>query len=381
MSELAAPIGATEESDAIFASIEEIIADLQAGKMVILTDDEDRENEGDFIVAAEFVTPEIITLMTRQASGIITNPMTVERLQALHLDLMVAENSEALRTAFTVTVDAREGTSTGSSAGDRAHTMRVLADPNAQPSDFNRPGHVNPLMARKGGVLKRAGHTEAAVDLMELAGLQPVGVICEIMGDDGEMARLPELIPLAKKFDVKIGTIADLIKYRRRTEKLIAKVAVAKMPTQYGDFVAHAYTSAVDDNEYVAFVMGDVTTGEPILCRIHLSSPTGDLLDALRLDSEDRLHLALQKIRTAGKGVLLYIQQRGRAYSLPEGKTPEVQTELPPARHADPRNFGIGAQILADLGITSLRYMTNNPTRLAGLAGFGIEITEVVSLR
>jgi 3,4-dihydroxy 2-butanone 4-phosphate synthase / GTP cyclohydrolase II len=378
------------EEPSPFASIEECIADLRDGKMIILVDDEDRENEGDFVMAAEFVTPEAITLMTRHASGIITNPMPLERLEALHLDLMVSDNSEAMRTAFTVTVDAREGTTTGSSAADRALTMRKLADPDARPKDFNRPGHVNPLMARRGGVLKRAGHTEATVDLMHLAGLQPVGVICEIMGDNGEMARLPDLIPLAERFGVKIATIADLIRYRRHTEKLIRKVADAAMPTKWGMFRAHAYLSEVDHNEYVAFVMGDVANGEPTLCRIHSSCVTGDLLDSLRCDCGDQLRQALQNIADAGRGVLLYIEQEGRgiglvnkmrAYELQDKGADTVEANLLLGMKADLRDYGIGAQVLSDLGLKKIRYMTNNPAKLAGLDGFGIEITEIVPLR
>ncbi len=373
-----------------FARIEDAVEDLRAGKMVILVDDEDRENEGDFVMAAEFVTPDAITLMTRHASGIITVPMPAERLHALQLDLMVRENSESMRTAFTVTVDAREGTTTGSSAGDRALTIRKLADPKAKPNDFNRPGHVNPLMARKGGVLKRSGHTEAAVDLMRLAGLQPVGVICEIMGDAGEMARVPELAELARRFDLKLITIADLIKHRRRTEKLIQKRATAKLPTKYGDFVAHAYLSDVDDSEYVAFVMGDVTTGEPTLCRIHSSCVTGDLLESLRCDCGDQFHLALQHISEAGRGVLLYITQEGRgiglvnkmrAYELQDKGADTVEANELLGMKADLRDYGIGAQVLVDLGLKKIRYMTNNPAKLAGLDGFGIEISEVVPLR
>jgi 3,4-dihydroxy 2-butanone 4-phosphate synthase/GTP cyclohydrolase II len=380
----------SSQAEVPFASIEEVIEDLRAGRMIILVDDEDRENEGDLVMAAEFVTPEAITLMTRHASGIITNPMPYERLQALHLDLMVSDNSEAMRTAFTVTVDAREGTTTGSSAADRAITMRKLADPNARPTDFNRPGHVNPLMARKGGVLKRAGHTEAAVDLMRFAGLQPVAVICEIMGDDGKMARLPELLLLAERFDLKIATIADLIKYRRRTEKLIRKMAAPKLPTKYGDFIVHSYVSDVDDNEYAAFVMGDVTDGQPTLCRIHSSCVTGDLFESLRCDCGDQLHLALQKISEAGQGVLLYIEQEGRgiglvnkmrAYELQDKGADTVEANELLGMKADLRDYGIGAQILVDLGIRKIRYMTNNPAKLAGLDGFGIEIAEVVPLR
>ena len=299
-----------------FNTIDEAVADLRAGKMVILVDDEDRENEGDFVMAAEFITAEAITLMTRHASGIITVPMPEERLIALNLELMVRENSESMRTAFTITVDAREGTTTGSSAADRAYTIRKLADPGARASDFNRPGHVNPLMARNGGVLKRAGHTEAAVDLMHLAGLQPVGVICEIMGDGGEMARVPELAELAIQFNLKFITIAELIKYRRRMEKLIHKVASARLPSRYGEFTAHAYESEVDPVPYTAFTMGDIADGKDVLVRIHSSCVTGDLLDSLKCDCGDQLHLALEKIGAAGRGVLLYIEQEGRGIGI-----------------------------------------------------------------
>lgn len=373
-----------------FATIEEAIADLRAGKMIILVDDEDRENEGDFVMAAEFVTPEAVTLMIRQGSGIITNPMPEERLFALQLDLMVRENSESMRTAFTVTVDAKEGTTTGSSAFDRALTMRKLADPHARASDFNRPGHVCPLMARKGGVLKRAGHTEAGVDLMRFSGLQPVAVISEIMGDSGEMARLPELTVLAERLGIKVVTIADLIKYRRRTEKLIRKVAEADMPTKYGQFRAHAYWSDVDGSDYVAFVMGDITDSEPALCRIHSSCVTGDLIQSLRCDCGDQLHQALQKISEAGRGVLLYIEQEGRgiglvnkmrAYELQDKGADTVDANLMLGMKADLRDYGIGAQILVDLGLRKIRYMTNNPAKLAALDGFGIEIVEVVPIQ
>jgi 3,4-dihydroxy 2-butanone 4-phosphate synthase/GTP cyclohydrolase II len=289
-----------------------------------------------------------------------------------------------------VTVDAAEGTTTGSSAHDRALTMRKLADPTALPNHFNRPGHVSPLMAREGGVLKRAGHTEAAVDLMRLAGLQPVGVICEIMGDDGEMARVPELAVLAEKFDLKLVTIADLIKYRRRAEKLIQKLAVAKLPTKYGEFIVHAYVSDVDVNEYVAFVMGDISNGEPTLCRIHSSCVTGDLLESLRCDCGDQLHLALKSISDAGRGVLLYIEQEGRgiglvnkmrAYELQDQGADTVEANELLGMKSDLRDYGIGAQILVDLGLKKLRLMTNNPTKLAGIDGFDLEISEVVPLR
>lgn len=372
-----------------FNTIEEAVADLRAGKMVILVDDEDRENEGDFVMAAEFITAEAITLMTRHASGIITVPMPEERLVALNLELMVRENSESMRTAFTITVDAREGTTTGSSAADRALTIRRLAEPLARVSDFNRPGHVNPLMARTGGVLKRAGHTEAAVDLMHLAGLQPVGVICEIMGDGGEMARVPELALLAKQFDLKFITIAELIKHRRRAEKLIHKVASARLPSRYGDFTAHAYESDVDPTPYTAFTMGDIADGKDLLVRIHSSCVTGDLLDSLKCDCGDQLHLALEKISQAGRGVLLYIEQEGRgigiankirAYALQDAGADTVEANVQLGFKADLRDYGIGAQVLVDLGVKRLLYMTNNPAKLAGLEGYGLEIVARIPL-
>ena len=376
-------------TDVPFHSIEDALRDLRAGKMIILVDDEDRENEGDFVMAAQHVTAEAITLMTRHASGIITVPMPAERLHELQLDLMVRENSESMRTAFTVTVDAREGTSTGSSAADRALTIRKLADPQARPLDFNRPGHVNPLMARKGGVLKRAGHTEAAVDLMRLAGLAPVGVICEIMGDGGEMARVPELGELAQQFGLKFITIADLIQYRRRTEKLVHKAAQAKLPTRYGEFVVHAYESDVDPAPYTAFVMGDVSDGKDVLVRIHSSCVTGDLVGSLKCDCGDQLHLALETISEAGRGVLLYIEQEGRgigivnkirAYALQDEGADTVEANVRLGFKPDLRDYGIGAQVLADLGVRRILYMTNNPAKLAGLEGYGLEIVERIPM-
>ena len=373
----------------IFNSIDEALADLRAGRMIILVDDEDRENEGDFVMAAQHVTAEAITLMTRQASGIITVPMPPDRLHALHLDLMVRENSESMRTAFTVTVDAREGTTTGSSAADRALTMRMLADPAARAQDFNRPGHVNPLMARRGGVLKRAGHTEAAVDLMRLAGLDPVGVICEIMGDSGEMARVPDLAQLARDLDLKFITITDLIKYRRRTEKLIHKVAEAALPSKFGDFRAHAYQSDFDPAPYTAFTMGDIADGRDVLVRIHSSCVTGDLIGSLRCDCGDQLQLALEKISEAGRGVLLYIEQEGRgigisnkirAYELQDGGADTVEANVSLGFKADLRDYGLGAQVLVDLGVKRMLLMTNNPAKRAGLEGYDLEIVDRIPL-
>ncbi|MDR3709668.1 MAG: bifunctional 3,4-dihydroxy-2-butanone-4-phosphate synthase/GTP cyclohydrolase II [Capsulimonadaceae bacterium] len=370
-------------SEAQFTTVEEAIADLRAGKMIILTDDEDRENEGDFVMAGQFVTPEAITIMTRYASGIITVPMTEDRLRALDIHAMVPENTETMRTAFTVTVDAREGTTTGSSAVDRARTIRLLADPTSQPDDFNRPGHVNPLMARQGGVLKRAGHTEAMVDLMRLAGLEPVSVISEIMGDDGEMARLPELTALATKFGLKMLTIEDIIRHRRRTERLVRKVAVAKLPTIYGQFTVHAYESTVDPTPYVAFVMGDVADGEECLVRIHSSCMTGDLLGSLRCDCGEQLHAALNRISQDGRGVLLYIEQEGRgigllnkmrAYELQDHGADTVEANILLGFKPDLRDYGLGAQVLYDLGVRRMRLMSNNPAKRAGIEGYGLEI-------
>jgi 3,4-dihydroxy 2-butanone 4-phosphate synthase/GTP cyclohydrolase II len=372
-----------------FHTIEEALDDLRQGKMIILVDDEDRENEGDFVMAAELTTAEDITLMTRHASGIITVPMPEERLIALGLELMVRENTESMRTAFTITVDAVEGTTTGSSAADRATTIRFLADPAAKLENFTRPGHVNPLMARKGGVLKRAGHTEAAVDLLRAAGMQPIGVICEIMGDDGAMARLPELRELAERFSLKLITIADLIKFRRRTEKLIKQVASAKLPTAYGDFMVYAYESDVDPAPHVAFVMGDVANGEDTLVRIHSSCVTGDLIKSLRCDCGDQLHAALQKISEAGRGVLLYIEQEGRgigilnkirAYSLQDEGADTVEANVRLGFKPDLRDYGLGAQVLVDLGIRRMLLMTNNPAKRAGIEGYGLEIVNRVPL-
>jgi len=377
-------------SEVRFNTIEEAIRDLQQGKMVILVDDEDRENEGDFVMAAEHITPEAITIMVRHASGIITVPMPEDRLVRLGLELMVRENTESMRTAFTVTVDAHDGTTTGSSAADRALTMRKLADPNAKQDDFNRPGHVNPLMARKGGVLKRAGHTEAAVDLMRLAGLQPVGVICEIMGDGGEMARLPDLAQLAREFDLPLITIADLIKHRRRTEKLIRRVASARLPTKYGEFVAHAYESDVDPTPYLALVMGEVDDGQETLVRIHSSCVTGDLLGSMRCDCGDQLQLAMKTIADAGRGVLLYIEQEGRgiglmnkirAYALQDDGADTVEANVRLGFKPDLRDYGLGAQVLFDLGVRKMLLMTNNPAKRAGIEGYGLEIVGRVPLQ
>lgn len=376
-------------TDIRFHTIEEAIEDLANGKMIILVDDEDRENEGDFVMAAECVTPEAITFMASEARTIITVPMPEPRLRKLGLELMVRENTESMRTAFTVTVDAKDGTTTGSSAHDRAITIKKLADPAARSEDFNRPGHVNPLMSRAGGVLKRAGHTEAAVDLLWLAGMQPVGVISEIMRESGEMARLPELAEISRKFDLKLVTIADLIKHRRRTEKLIECVATAKLPTRYGEFKVYAYESKIDPTPYIALVMGDIEDGKDTLVRIHSSCVTGDLLGSLRCDCGDQLHLALEKIAEAGRGVLLYIEQEGRgiglvnkirAYALQDGGADTVEANERLGFKPDLRDYGLGAQVLVDLGVRRMLLMTNNPAKRAGIEGYGLEIVDRIPL-
>lgn len=376
-------------SEPEFHTIEEAIRDLAQGKMIILVDDEDRENEGDFVMAAECVTPEAVTFMASEARTIITVPMPEPRLRELGLELMVRENTESMRTAFTVTVDAKEGTTTGSSAHDRAITIKKLTDPFARADDFNRPGHVNPLMSRAGGVLKRAGHTEAAVDLLKLAGMTPVAVISEIMRESGEMARLSELAEISRKFDLKLVTIADLIKHRRRTEKLIERVATAKLPTRYGEFNIHAYESSVDPTPYIALVMGDISDGKDTLVRIHSSCVTGDLLGSLRCDCGDQLHLALEKIAEAGRGVLLYIEQEGRgiglvnkirAYALQDAGADTVEANVRLGFKPDLRDYGLGAQVLVDLGVRRMLLMTNNPAKRAGIEGYGLEIVDRIPL-
>jgi 3,4-dihydroxy 2-butanone 4-phosphate synthase/GTP cyclohydrolase II len=372
-----------------FARIEDALEDIREGRVVIVTDDEDRENEGDFIMAAEKATPETVNLMVTHGRGTVCAPLTPQRLHELELPMMVERNTARLGTAFTVSVDAVKGTTTGISAFDRARTIQTLVDPKAKPSDLARPGHVFPLRAAEGGVLKRAGHTEAAVDLARLAGLQPAGVLCEILSEDGSMARLPELEKLAERFNLKIITIADLIKYRRRTERLIKKVATASLPTDYGEFTVHAYDSSVDPNPYIALTMGDVADGEPTLVRMHSSCLTGDLLASLRCDCGDQLHLALGRIAAERKGVLLYILQEGRgigilnklrAYELQDEGADTVEANQALGFPPDARDYGIGAQILVDLGLKKIRLMTNNPAKRAGLEGYDIEIVERVPL-
>lgn len=348
-----------------FATVEELIAELQEGRMIIIVDDEDRENEGDLVVAGEFITTEMIVQMNRYASGIITVPMLPERLRDLNIDLMVQDNVESMCTAFTITVDAKNDISTGSSAHDRMVTIRKLADPDSSARDFVRPGHINPLRAQKGGVLKRAGHTEVAIDLLRLAGLEPVGVLCEIMDDTGEMSRLAALQELATKMGLKLGTIADVIRYRRRTEKLVQHISTETLETRFGDFQVHHYESMVDDGHYTAFVKGAIDPEQAPLVRMHAASITNDLLSSLSVKQGDSFQRSMEKIAEEGQGILLYIE-----------KMKQQSTRTP----TDERDYGIGAQILSELGLRRMRILTNNPTKRAALDGFDLEIVDYISI-
>ncbi|MCS6829624.1 MAG: bifunctional 3,4-dihydroxy-2-butanone-4-phosphate synthase/GTP cyclohydrolase II [Armatimonadota bacterium] len=372
-----------------FCPIEEAIEQLKQGEIIIVVDDEDRENEGDFVIAAEKVTPEAINFMAKYGRGLICLAATAQRLDELRIGPITSRYTARHGTAMMEPIDARIGTTTGISAYDRAHTIRLFIDAHARPEDFEKPGHVFPLRAVEGGVLRRAGHTEAAVDLARLAGLYPAGVICEIMNDDGTMARVPELLEIAARHHLCIVTIADLIRYRRRYEKLVNKVATAKLPTRYGEFTIHAYECSVDPNPYVALVMGEVSDGRPTLVRVHSSCLTGDLLESLRCDCGSQLEIALHKIAEAGRGVLLYIQQEGRgigllnklkAYALQDRGLDTVDANIELGFHADERDYGIGAQILADLGLRQIRLMTNNPTKRIGLEAYGLSIVEIVPI-
>ena len=378
----------TEEP--VFASIDEAIEDLKAGKMLIVVDDEDRENEGDFIMAAEKITPEAVNFMAKYGRGLICVPSTRERLEELGLPMMVEQNTAKLGTAFTVSVDAVNGTTTGISASDRAITIKAFADRKTRPEDLARPGHVHPLMAERGGVLVRAGHTEATVDLVRMAGLGSSGVLCEILSDDGTMARLPELAEVARKWDLKLVTIADLIKRRRTKETLVSEFASCRIPTKHGEFIAHGYQSEVESSPYIALVMGDVADGEPTLVRIHSGCFTGDVLGSLRCDCGQQLDHAMEMIGREGKGVLLYIyhhEGRGiglvnklKAYVLQDHGADTVEANHMLGFPSDMRDYSLGAQVLADLGLKKIRIMTNNPAKFAGLEGYDLEIVERVPL-
>ena len=382
---------ATTREGVEFAPIPDVVAAIGRGEIVVVVDDEDRENEGDLIMAAEHATPEAIAFFVRYTSGVICAPLTGERLDELGIPLMVRDNNtEAQRTAFTYTVDYLHGTSTGISAADRSLTLRKLIDPGAQPGDFARPGHIFPLRASEGGVLKRAGHTEAAVDLARMAGLYPAGVLCEIVNDDGTMARVPDLIEFSKEHGLLFTSIAELIRYRRRHEKLVRRIADARVPTPWGEFNCVAYESVLDGEQHIAMVAGQVTGASDVLVRVHSECLTGDIFHSLRCDCGVQLDAAMARIAEEGTGVVVYLrghEGRGigighkiRAYSLQDEGHDTVSANEALGLPVDSREYGIGAQILNDLGVTTMRLMTNNPTKYGGLEGFGLEISERVAI-